>query len=156
MVSKSLLSEYQIQKCMIWALENIDRGWLHVLFSNEESFWAGLRRTRAWSVRGARFVQLTVKYPVKINTGCAFGYLKLITTSLNAEEMGDLRENMFLILSNSLDILEWYGAIYWKTTLKKLVKSREVVKRFWKTKGIGQGMEWICRRSSIAFSFETT
>ena len=47
--------------------ENVDRDWSNVLFSDEASFWAWVPIKRAWSAAGERFLQRTVKDPIKIH-----------------------------------------------------------------------------------------
>ena len=67
-------------------------------FSDEASFWAWGSIKRAWSAAGERFLQRTVKHPIKIHVwGCfsqrVFGCIELFTENLNAQEMVQIYEH---------------------------------------------------------------
>ena len=64
---KPLLSEVQMEKRLAWATENVNRDWFNVIFSDEASFWAWFLIKRAGSAAGERFLQPTVKHPIKIH-----------------------------------------------------------------------------------------
>ena len=88
---KPLLSEVHMEKRLAWATENVDRDWSNVLFSDKASFWAWIPIKHAWSAAGERFLQRTVKHPIKIHVwGCftqrGFGCLELFTENLNAKK----------------------------------------------------------------------
>ena len=98
---KPLLSEVHMEKCVAWATENFDRDWSNVLFSDEASFWAWVHIKRAWSAAGERFLQRTVKQPIKIHVwGCFsqrdFGCLEHFTENLNAPKMLQVYEHGLL------------------------------------------------------------
>ena len=68
---KPLLLEVHMEKRLAWASENFDCDWPNVLFSDEASFWAWVPIKRAWSAVSERFLQRTVKHPIKIYVwGC--------------------------------------------------------------------------------------
>ena len=101
MRQKPLLSEVHMAKRFSWATENVDRDWSNVLFSNEASFWAWVPIKRVWSAAGERFLQQTVKNPIKIHVwGCfsqrSFGCLKLLAENLNAQKMLQIYEHGLL------------------------------------------------------------
>ena len=94
---KPLLSEVQMEKRLAWATENVDRDWSNVPFSFEASFCAWVPIKRAWSAAGERFLQRTVKHPIKIHVwGCVlqrgFGCLELFAENLNAQKMLQIYE----------------------------------------------------------------
>ena len=88
-------------KRLAWATENVDRDWSNVLFSEKASFWAWVPIKPAWSAAGERFLQRTVKHPIKIHVwGCfsqrGFGCLELFTENRNAQKMLQIYEHGFL------------------------------------------------------------
>ena len=89
-----------MEKRLAWATEN-DHDWSNVLFSDEASFWAWVPIKCAWSDADERFLQRTVKHPIKIHVwGCfsqrGFGCLGLFTENLNAQEMLQIYEHGLL------------------------------------------------------------
>jgi hypothetical protein len=98
---KPLLSPKHKEKRLSWATENTDRDWTKVIFSDDATFWALIPARHAWTTTGTRFVQRTIKHPVKINVwGCfserGFGRLELFTENLNAEKMVKIYERGLL------------------------------------------------------------
>ena len=91
-LKKPLLSEKLIEKRFQWANENINRDWGNLVFTDESSFWIFIPLKRAWTTKGTRFVQRTVKHPAKVHVyGCfsaqGFGRLVCFTENLNAKRM---------------------------------------------------------------------
>ena len=89
---KPLLSEIHIEKCLAWDTENVDRDGSNILFSDEASFWAWVPIKRACSAAAERFLQRTLKHPIKIHVWVCFlqsgfGCLELFTENLNAQKM---------------------------------------------------------------------
>ena len=98
---KPLLSKVHIEKRLAWATENVDRDWSNVLFSDEASFWAWVPIKRTWSVTVERFLQRTVKHPMKIHVwGCfsqrGFGCLELFTENLKDQKILQIYEHGLL------------------------------------------------------------
>ena len=98
---KPLLSKVHMEKRLAWATENVDRDWPNVRFPDEASFWAWVPIKRAWSAVGERFLQRTVKHPIKIHVrGCfsqrGFGCLELFTENFNAQKMLQIYERGFM------------------------------------------------------------
>ena len=89
---KTLFSEVHVEKRLAWATENVDRDGYNVLFSDKASFWTWVLIKRVWSAADERFLQRTVKHPIKIHVwGCfsqrGFGCLEYFTENLNAQKM---------------------------------------------------------------------
>ena len=101
MRQKPLLSVVLMEKRLAWATENVDRDWCNVIFSDEASFWAWVPIKRTLSAAVERFLQRTVKHPIKINVwGCfsqrGFGCLKIFSKNLNAQKMLQIYEHDLL------------------------------------------------------------
>lgn len=89
---KPILTPNQIEKRLNWARENLDRDWTNVIFTDESSFWLSNVSQSAWSRKGNRFVQRTIKHPAKVHVyGCfssnGFGKLIVFTGILKATGM---------------------------------------------------------------------
>jgi len=70
-MSKPLLSEQHCLKRLKWAKTNKGRDWEHVLFTDEATINAGVRRKKVWHKPGRKIVIRTIKHPVKVHIwGC--------------------------------------------------------------------------------------
>lgn len=89
---KPLLTESHIEKRLSWAKAHLSRDWGNVIFTDESSFVIYNYYKKAWTKKGEKFLQRTVKHPAKVHVyGCfsakGFGRLIVFTRNLNAEYM---------------------------------------------------------------------
>lgn len=89
---KPFLKPVHIENRRLWAMQNLNRDWSNVIFTDEASFCTWVPTKHAWSLPGKSPLQRTVKHPVKVHVwGCfsfhGFGTLYLFTHNLNAEKM---------------------------------------------------------------------
>ena len=119
---KLLLSEVHMEKRLAWATENVDRDWSNVLFSDEAYFWAWVPIKHAWSDDGERFLQRTVKHPIKIHVWRCFSQrdfvcLELFTENLNAQKMLQIYEHVLLRSAEKMfEANNKDGSFKWTTT----------------------------------------
>lgn len=105
--AKPLLTEKHVQKRLSWANENLNRDWSNVIFTDESSFVVYNYWKKAWTEKGERLIQRTVKHPAKVHVyGCfsakGFGSLFVFTENLNAERMVKLYQKCLLPSAKSL------------------------------------------------------
>ena len=141
---KPLLLEVHMEKRLAWATENVDHDWSNVLFSDEASFWGWVPIKRAWSAAGERFLQQTVKHPIKIHVwGCSsqrgFACLELSTESLNAQKMLQIYEHGLRISAEKM-----FGANNkdWILQEDNDPKHRSHLSTSWKTENGNTILDW--------------
>lgn len=109
-IAKPLLSERHVSKRLLWARKNLERDWNNIIFSDEASFYGFMYKRKAWTVKGEKMVQRTVKHPVKVHVwGCVslygFGKLHLFTTNLNSNGMLQIYKKCLLPSAE-----QWFGS----------------------------------------------
>lgn len=101
LLKKPLLSQLQIEKRYEWAINNKERDWTKVVFTDESTFELNCQRTRAWQIRGKPKIYRTVKHPPKVSVwGCfsykGFGKLVIISGILESNQMVEIYQKGLL------------------------------------------------------------
>ena len=100
-MSKPLLSEQHCQKRLKWAKTNMSRDWEQVLFTDEATINAGVRRKKVWHRPGRKMVIRTVKHPIRVHIwGCVssrgFGRCYVFKENLNAKKLLEIYDKALL------------------------------------------------------------
>lgn len=143
-IKKPLLSENHVKKRLTWAQENLDRDWDNVIFSDEASFWARSSVTHTWCTHANKFIQRTVKHPVKVHVwGCfskqGFGTLHIFTGNLNAAKMVKIYQKALLPSAQ-----KWFRRknIYWLLQEDNDPKHRSHLCTVWKRENDVEVLDW--------------
>lgn len=111
-MSKPLLSEQHCKKRLKWAKANRHTDWEQVLFTDEATINAGIRRKKVWHRPGRKIVVRTVKHPVKVHIwGCVssagFGRCYVFRENLNAKKLLEIYNRA--LLPSIHDLFEGVG-----------------------------------------------
>lgn len=143
-INKPLLSKKHVEKRLSWAIENLDRDWDNIIFSDEASFWARSSITHTWCTHANKLVQRTVKHPVKVHVwGCfskqGFGKLFMFTDNLNAAKLIKIYQNALLPSAE-----QWFKRknIYWILQEDNDPKHRSRLCSSWKQENDVDVLDW--------------
>jgi len=134
-LKKPLLKPNHLEARLLFALQNADRDWDRVIFTDESTFQLFQSARMVWQPINSRVVQRTVKHPPKVHVwGCfsskGFGKLALFTRNLDASFLTQIYEEY--LLPSAIEMFP-EGPDHWvlqedndpKHTSKKAKKWRE-------------------------------